>query len=125
MLRSSQVYGTLLSSMPTLSESMRNSITQNLNDIVALHDELLGELHKAVPSSEYTHTEELLRKLPPVALNHRRWHSFDAVAENTGKFKNLTKLQGPTADASVAAEVANVFGRKVGSVSIFSDLTNN
>ena len=100
---------------------MRKSITQNLDDIITLHDELLGELHRAVPNSEHTQTDAPLPKLPPVALNHRRWQSLDAVPENTGNLKYLQKAPGVMADASVAAEVANIFGCKVGPNMTLSD----
>jgi len=43
-----------MASIPTLSLNLRASINRNLNEIVELHEELLGDVHRVVPHSEYT-----------------------------------------------------------------------
>ncbi|KAK6587176.1 hypothetical protein PZA11_000466 [Diplocarpon coronariae] len=42
------VYVTLLASIPSLSLNLRASINRNLNEIVELHEDLLGEIHRVM-----------------------------------------------------------------------------
>jgi hypothetical protein len=103
---------TLMASLPTLSLNLRASINRNLNEIVELHDELLGDLHRVVPHSEYTQPVSAESTLPAPPNGHYRWRSLDAVPEH--KSHNwLQKIPGMTAEPKVAAEVARVFGKKV------------
>ena len=78
-----------------------------------LHEELLGDLHRTVPHSEYTqpHHTDSTRALPP--NGHHRWRSLDAVPENVGGSAWLQKIPGMTAEPKVAAEVAREFSKKV------------
>jgi hypothetical protein len=62
ILNTFKVYVTLLASIPTLSLNLRASINRNLNDIAELHEELLGDLHRAVPHSEYTQVNCAVRR---------------------------------------------------------------
>lgn len=105
------MYVTLLASIPTLSWNLRASINRNLNDIVELHEELLGDLHRVVPHSEYTQMSGTVQT--PAANRHHRWRSLDAVPENTTGANWLQKVPGMTAEPKVAAQVARVFGEKV------------
>lgn len=106
------VYITILASLPTLSPGLRSSINQNLTDIVQLHENLLGDLHRVVPHSEYTQLD-----IPPPATKpdrgHKRWRSLDAVPENKVGLTWLQTIPGMTAEPQVAAEVAKVFSKKV------------
>lgn len=103
---------TLLASIPSLSVNLRASINRNLNDIVELHEELLGELHRAVPHSEYSQaTVDSI--ISPPRHTHHRWRSLDAVPEHTSGTAWLQKIPGMTAEPKVAADVARVFGKKV------------
>jgi hypothetical protein len=103
---------TLMASIPSLSLNLRASINRNLNEIVELHEELLGELHRVVPHSEYTQPIPVETTLPGSANGHHRWRSLDAVPEDkSGTW--LQKIPGMTAEPKVAAEVARVFGKKV------------
>lgn len=104
---------TLLASIPSLSMNLRASINRNLNDIVELHEEILGDLHRVVPHSEYTLPDYNLPTLSPPSNGHHRWQSLDAVPENTNSLSWLQKVPGMTAEPNVAAEVARVFGNKV------------
>ena len=118
-----KVYITILASLPTLPKSLRSSINRNLNDIVELHDEILGELHRAIPFSEYnqvdlptpiattisqSHTQSHAQ-----AVGHRRWRSLDAVPEHSDDICWLQATPGMLADAQVGAEVAKIFGKRV------------
>lgn len=107
-----------MASIPTLSLSLRASINRNLNEIVELHDELLGDLHRAVPHSEYTQLFPGDQKPIKPAHGHHRWRSLDAVPENTAGDSWLQKIPGMTAEPKVAASVAKVFGQKVNSFNL-------
>ncbi|KAJ5032522.1 uncharacterized protein L3040_009123 [Drepanopeziza brunnea f. sp. 'multigermtubi'] len=106
------VYVTLLASIPSLSLNLRSSINRNLNDIVGLHEDLLGELHKVVPNSEYTQASVHTR-ISPLRNMHQRWRSLDAVPEHTSGAAWLQKIPGMIAEPKIAAEVAKVFGKKM------------
>ena len=93
--------------------NLRASINRNLNDIAELHEELLGDLHRAVPHSEYTQVNCAVPTQTPAAKGHHRWRSLDAVPENTTGIAWLQKVPGMTAEPKVAAAVAGVFGKKV------------
>lgn len=90
---------------------MRSSISSNLNELADLHEELLGDLHKVVPHSEYTHAENIPAQ---AAQGHHMAQGLNAVPEHYDNVKYLQKGHGLTADANVAADVARVFGQKVG-----------
>lgn len=112
LLKCHQVYVTLMASIPTLSLSLKASITRNLNEIVELHDELLGNLHHAIPYSEYSQVycvDETSHRPP---YNHHRWRSLDSVPEHGG-YSWLQGIPGMTAEPQEAASVARVFGQKV------------
>jgi len=101
-----------MASIPTLPLSLRSSINRNLNEIVELHDELLGDLHRTVPHSEYTQPMAGEPTLSPPPKSHHRWQSLDAVPEHkSGTW--LQKIPGMTAEPKVAADVAKVFSKKV------------
>jgi hypothetical protein len=105
---------TLMSSIPTLSSNLRASINGNLNEIAELHEEILGDLHRVVPHSEYTQPNGSAEaKISTPASGHNRWRSLDAVPEHAGGPNWLQKIPGMIAEPKVAAEVARIFGNKV------------
>lgn len=108
-----QVYVTLLASIPNLSFALRVSINKNLNEIIELHEELLGDLHRVVPHSEYTQPDYHESSLSLLPNGHHRWQSLDAVPETSRGSSWLQKIPGLTAEPKVAAEVARIFGSKV------------
>ncbi len=107
---------TILASLPTLQAGLRSSINRNLTEIVELHEELLGELHRAVPDSEYTQIE-LTKPFAETSNSHphhhQRWRSLDAVPEDKDGMSWLQQVPGMTAEPQVAADVAKVFAKKV------------
>ncbi|KFZ11915.1 hypothetical protein V501_04491 [Pseudogymnoascus sp. VKM F-4519 (FW-2642)] len=105
------VYVTLLASVPMLP-SLRASISRNLSEIVELHDELLGDLHRVVPHSKYTQPDYISCPAPE-KQGHHRWRSLDAVPENSSDLSWVQKIPGMTAEAQVAADVAKVFGKRM------------
>jgi len=104
---SDKVYGTLFASIPTMSPHLRTSITQNLNEIIELHEEILGELHRIVPHSEYSQADFNRRSMIVVDRDSRP--SMKAI----GDISWMHKIPGMTAETLVAAEVAKIFGQKV------------
>ncbi|TGJ80056.1 hypothetical protein E0Z10_g8712 [Xylaria hypoxylon] len=110
----SKVYVTILASLPTVQHGLRSSINQNLTDIIELHEEILGELHRIVPDSEYTQPEYIPVKpnLAPSQELHR-WHSLDSVPEDKGGRSWLHSVPSVIAEPNVAAEVAQIFGKKM------------
>jgi hypothetical protein len=106
------VYVTILVSLPTMPSGLRSSINRNLTDIIELHEELLGELHRAVPYSEYTQIS--LRPQSKSHVNgHNRIRSLDAVPEDNASMSWLEAVPGMVAEPSVVADVAQVFTKKV------------
>ena len=103
---------TLLASIPTISMSLRSSINRNLTEIVELHEEILGDLHRIVPHSEYTQSGY---KGPrgSIRKTHQRWKSLDSAPTTAKDLAWIYKVPGMTAEPQVAAEVAHIFSRKV------------
>ncbi|KAL7629427.1 hypothetical protein AAE478_000947 [Parahypoxylon ruwenzoriense] len=108
------VYVTILASLPSPHLGLRSSINRNLTDIVELHEEILGELHRVVPNSEYTQPERIpITPNSPPVKKHNRWHSLDSVPEDKGGASSwLQNIPSVIAEPSVAAEVAHVFGKR-------------
>ncbi|KAK1752402.1 hypothetical protein QBC47DRAFT_56962 [Echria macrotheca] len=117
------VYVTMLASLPTLPAGLRASINQNLTDIVELHEEMLGDLHRAVPLSEYTQPEIPSQFPPavPATRGHHRWRSLDAVPEDKDGVSWLREVPGVLAEPQTAAEVAKVFTKKMNRFFIYEE----
>ncbi|PNP42943.1 hypothetical protein TGAMA5MH_05690 [Trichoderma gamsii] len=121
------VYVTILAALPSICVGLRSSINQNLTKIVKLHEELLGELHRAVPNSEYTQINVSPTITPfanPNCLHahsHKRWSSLGAVPEQNMKARWLLKAPGMLADPQVAAEVAKVFAKKINMLFVYEE----
>lgn len=98
---------------------LRSSINHNLTEIVQLHEEILGDLHRVVPHSEYSQLELRSTTQSGAAHGHGRRHirrrcrSLDTVPENRRGLALLQNIPGMVSDPQVAAEVAKVFGKKV------------
>lgn len=106
------VYVTLLVSLPTMTSGLRSSINRNLADIIELHEELLGELHRVVPHSEYTQIS-LRPQSKTRGHGHNRIRSLDVVPEDNASMSWLETVPGMVAEPSVVADVAQVFTKKV------------
>ncbi|KAB5563548.1 hypothetical protein GE09DRAFT_1220097 [Coniochaeta sp. 2T2.1] len=117
------VYITILASLPSLAPGLRSSINQNLTEIIQLHEELLGDLHRAVPRSEYTQLDSPaeIPKLEKGSHGHRRWKSLDAVLEDKASFTVLQSIPGMTTEPQVAADVAKVFLKKMNRFFIYEE----
>ncbi|KAM7196142.1 hypothetical protein V8F20_007177 [Naviculisporaceae sp. PSN 640] len=115
------VYVTILASLSTLPPGLRSSINRNLTDIVELHEEMLGELHRAVPDSEYTQPELQFNGNNAGTLGHQRWRSLDVVPEDKDRVSWLREIPGVVADPQIAAEVAKIFSRKMNRFFIYEE----
>ncbi|GKT83011.1 rho guanyl nucleotide exchange factor [Colletotrichum tofieldiae] len=88
---------------------LRSSINRNLTDIVELHEELLGELHRVVPDSEYTQID-----IPPLPSKvtdhgHQRLRSLDSVPEDDNRAISwLQEVPGMISEAQIAGDVAKM-----------------
>lgn len=96
---------------------LRSSINQNLADMLELHEELLGDMHRAVPHSEYTQLD-LCSGSKQLGQNHRRIRSLNVVPEDNETMSWLQTVPGMVADPNVAADVAKAFSNKVSLFSI-------
>lgn len=117
------VYITILAFLPTLPASLRSSINRNLTDIVELHEAMLGELHRAVPHSEYTQVD-IPPQIPtttPAVRGHQRWRSLDAVPEDNGGISWVGEVPGMVAEPQTAAEVAKIFNKKMNRFFIYEE----
>lgn len=80
--------------------------------MLGLHEELLGDMHRAVPHSEYTQLD--LSSAPKQhAQYHRRIRSLNVVPEDNETMSWLHTVPGIVADPNVAADVAKAFSNKV------------
>lgn len=95
-----------------MPQGLRSSINRNLGDIVDLHEELLGDLHRAVPHSEYAQLGPPSQTIPR-NHGHQRMRSLDSVPEDNAGMPWMTSPADMVAEPSVAADVAKVFANKV------------
>lgn len=73
-----QAYFTVLGHQSTSTSFARRTVQKVIADILHLHDDILGDLHHAVPFSEY---DQDIASVPHLvtARSHNRWHSVDVV----------------------------------------------
>ncbi|KAH6689120.1 RSP protein [Plectosphaerella plurivora] len=100
------VYVTILASLPALSRGLRSSINHNLAEIVELHEDILGDLHRIVPDSEYSQSDASFppRPLTAAAHGHRRWRSLDVVPEDKDPMSWLKEVRGLSSEAQIAGD---------------------
>lgn len=94
-----------------MSLHLRGSILSNLNEIVELHEEILGALHRVVPDSEYSQKDLNPSLATGKPRGHRRFSSLDLVPESA--LPHLQQIPGFVAEPRVGGEVARVFKNKV------------
>jgi hypothetical protein len=113
-----------MASLPSLSSGLRASINQNLAQIVELHEDILGELHRIVPDSEYTQVDVTLPSaisFRPQYLGHRRLNSLDAVPEDNMAPSWLSDTPGMLVEPQTAAEVSKILGRRMNRFFIYKE----
>ncbi|KAL9093967.1 MAG: hypothetical protein Q9165_003637 [Trypethelium subeluteriae] len=119
------VYSNLLTATSSISSERRTLIRRNLDQILEIHEGLLGELHHVVPHAEYNqgHARETMSPLRP---RHTRFHSVDILQGRREELPirkqryslDTCKLaeRAPIAllaDPQTAAKVAAVFNKHV------------
>ena len=94
---------------------LRQSINKNLAEILDLHDEILGELHRVVPDSELNQHHQNAASHQPLRNPQvlQRGRSLDAIPEYRNGMPLLHDEPGMVSDPQVAAEVAKLFIKKV------------
>ncbi|KAF4850999.1 Phosphatidylinositol 3,4,5-trisphosphate-dependent Rac exchanger 1 protein [Colletotrichum siamense] len=115
------VYITILASLPTLPMGLRSSINRNLTDIVELHEELLGELHRVVPDSEYSQADVPATTSKVPTRGHQRLRSLDSVPEDDRAISWLQDVPGMMSEAQTAGAVAKVFSRKMNRFFVYEE----
>lgn len=76
LIQCHQDYFMILTSIPTIPSQTRVSIQQNISQILQLHEDLLSELHRAVPQAEFTQSAQ--QEIYPVTkAKHIRFRSTD------------------------------------------------
>lgn len=98
---------------------LRSSINRILADIIELHEDILGELHRAVPHSEYTQIEYDLchrmttKRRPSLSTGLKRRKGAGGTSKPLVHLNHLRDIPGMIAEPQVAAEVARIFNKKV------------
>ena len=111
--------------MSSVTPATRASIHANILDILSMHEELLGELLKAIPNSEYTRDSSDLKSGPKAG--RVKWTNIDVVLEggaviarpcrsarssSATQYRSSPKV-GLTATPKVAGDVADIFEKMV------------
>ena len=116
----------ILTALPTLSSQAKSSIQQNISQILQLHEDLLTELHQAVPQADYTKSAQQ-ESYPVTKAKHIRFHSADIVHGRFAEHKVTRKLRhsleigrspdkrprGLVTDTDTVGEIARIFNRHV------------
>jgi hypothetical protein len=82
----------ILTTLPTLSSHTKSSIQQNISQILQLHEELLDELHQAVPTADFTHSAHY-EAYPVTKAKHIRFHSADIIPGRLAEHKTTRRLR--------------------------------
>ncbi|KXX74960.1 T-lymphoma invasion and metastasis-inducing protein 1 [Madurella mycetomatis] len=117
------VYVTILASLPNTPPGLRSSVNRNLNDIVELHEEILGELRRVVPRLEYTRLDTPLEQAEykPPTSGRQCWRSLDAVSESRDGVIWPRDVTGMMSEPQTAAEVAKIFLKKMSRFFIYEE----
>ncbi|KAF2494069.1 hypothetical protein BU16DRAFT_528226 [Lophium mytilinum] len=118
-------YFMILAAVPGLPAHIRMAIQQNVTQILQLHEDILGELHKVIPHAEYTHTARHA-SYPVTKAKHIRFHSADVIPgrfHETRRPSHKTRRsldngatpdhrpRGLVTDTQTAANVAKIFNK--------------
>ncbi|KAK4237142.1 hypothetical protein C8A03DRAFT_44965 [Achaetomium macrosporum] len=117
------VYVTILASLPVSPAGLRSSVNRNLTDIVELHEEILGELHRALSRSEYSPLDLSIQQTRSNSsmYAHRRWRSLDAVWEHSNQTTCLRDIPEAGTEPQAAAEAASVFLKRMNRFFIYEE----
>jgi len=82
----------ILTTLPTLSSHTKSSIQQNISQILQLHEDLLNELHQAVPKADFTKSAHH-EAYPVTKAKHIRFHSADIIPGRLAEHKVTRRLR--------------------------------
>ncbi|KAH7391004.1 hypothetical protein DE146DRAFT_618630 [Phaeosphaeria sp. MPI-PUGE-AT-0046c] len=85
-------YFMILTALPTLAGQTKSSIQQNISQILQLHEDLLAELHQAVPQADFTNSAHH-DTYPVTKAKHIRFHSADIIPGRLAEHKATRKLR--------------------------------
>ncbi|KAF2677026.1 hypothetical protein K458DRAFT_409942 [Lentithecium fluviatile CBS 122367] len=117
-------YFMILTGIPALPAQTRASIQQNISQILQLHEDLLAELHQAVPQADYTHSAHH-EAFPVTKAKHIRFHSADLMPGRFAEHKVTRKIrhsleigrspdrraQGLITDTKTIGDIAKIFNK--------------
>ena len=114
----------ILNAIPALSSQTRVSIQQNISQILQLHEDLLAELHEAVPQVDFTQSAQQ-ETYPVTKAKHIRFHSVDigrfAEHKITRGLRHSLEIgrspdrrpRGLVTDTKTVGSIAKVFNKHV------------
>ena len=117
----------ILTSVPALPSQTRVSIQQNISQILQLHEDLLNELHQAVPQADSTQSIQQ-EAYPVTKAKHIRFHSADIgrFAEHniTRRLRHSLEIgrspdrrpRGLVTDTKTVGNIAKIFNKHVGNL---------
>jgi hypothetical protein len=82
----------ILTALPTLLGQTKSSIQQNISQILQLHEDLLDELHRAVPQADFTKSAHH-ETYPVTKAKHVRFHSADIIPGRLAEHKATRRLR--------------------------------
>lgn len=82
----------ILTALPNLSGQTKSSIQQNISQILQLHEDLLDELHQAVPQADFTKSAHH-EAYPVTKAKHIRFHSADIIPGRFAEHKAARRLR--------------------------------
>ncbi|KAH8723263.1 hypothetical protein GQ44DRAFT_621070 [Phaeosphaeriaceae sp. PMI808] len=85
-------YFMILTAVPTLSSQTKSSIQQNISQILQLHEDLLSELHQAVPQPDFTKSAHQ-EAYPVTKAKHIRFRSADIIPGRLVEHKTTRRLR--------------------------------
>jgi hypothetical protein len=114
----------LLTTLHTLSGQTKSSIQQNISQILQLHEDLLDELHQAVPRADFTKSAHQ-ETYPVTKAKHIRFHSADIIPGRFAEHKAARRLRhsleigrspdrrprGLVTDTETVGEIARIFNK--------------
>lgn len=119
----------ILTSIPAIPSQTRVSIQQNISQILQLHEDLLAELHQAVPQAEFTQSTQ--QEIYAVTkAKHIRFHSADisrfAEHKVTRRVRHSLEIgrspdrrpRGLITNTKTVGDIARIFNKHVRCVSM-------
>jgi hypothetical protein len=114
----------ILTALPNLSGQTKSSIQQNVSHILQLHEDLLDELHQAVPQADVTNSA-LHETYPVTKAKHIRFHSADIIPGRFAEHKTARRLRhsleigrspdrrprGLVTDTTTVGNIARIFNK--------------